>query len=84
MVDIRNIIADDAGLEAGISAALEEYNLAQFTTVDVPGAQHKVIICEEGQLDDGRFVDPKSKTSFIFDHADLVGIRMLGPTLGQR
>jgi len=69
--DIRNIIADDAGLETGILAALEDYNLAQFTTVDVPGAQHKVIICDEGRLEDGRYVDPKSKTSFIFDHADL-------------
>lgn len=77
--DVRNIIADDAELEKGIAAALEEYNLSQFTTVDVPGHQHKIIICDHGRLpsDDlaegsGRFVDPRTKTSFVFNHADLV------------
>lgn len=75
--DVRNIIADDAELEKGIAAALEEYNLTQFTTVEVPGQQHQVIICEDGRVDEGnagtlpRFLDPRSKTSFSFNHADL-------------
>ncbi|KAG8897097.1 F-actin-capping protein subunit alpha [Tulasnella sp. 403] len=74
--DIRNIIADDAELESGISGALEEYNLTQFTTVDVPNQNHKVIICEEGRVGDidgpqQRFLDPKSRTTFLFNHADL-------------
>lgn len=77
-LDVRNIIADDAELEKGIAAALEEYNLTQFTTVEVPGQQHQVIICEDGRIDEGnsgslpRFLDPRSKTSFSFNHADLV------------
>ncbi|KAG8984840.1 F-actin-capping protein subunit alpha [Tulasnella sp. 427] len=75
--DVRNIIADDAELEKGIAAALEEYNLTQFTTVEVPGHQHQVVICEDGRIDDGhdgslpRFLDPRSKTSFSFSHAEL-------------
>lgn len=75
--DVRNIIADDAELEKGIAAALEEYNLTQFTTVEVPGHQHQVIVCEDGRTDEGsdgslpRFFDPRSKTSFTFNHADL-------------
>lgn len=77
-LDVRNIIADDAELEKGIAAALEEYNLSQFTTVEVPGQQHQVIICEDGRIDQGtdgslsRFLDPRSNTSFAFNHADLV------------
>jgi capping protein alpha len=40
--DVRVIVDDDAGLEEGVLPALREYNLAQFTTVDVPGGHHQV------------------------------------------
>ena len=39
---MRNIISDDELLQEGIRPALREYNLAQFTTADVPGHQHQV------------------------------------------
>ena len=41
-LDIRTIIADDQSLEVGLSAAIVEYNITQFTVVDVPGQSHKV------------------------------------------
>ena len=77
LIDVRNIIDDDAELEKGIASALEEYNLTQFTTIDVPEQTHKAIICEEGRLPpetDGehRFLDPRSKSSFSFNHMELV------------
>jgi len=40
--DVRNIISDDESLQEGVLPALVEYNLAQFTTVDVPGTDHQV------------------------------------------
>lgn len=74
--DVRNIISDDDSLQDGIQSTLREYNLEQFITVDVPGAQHQTLISraailstEEGSKE--RFLDPRSKTSFLFDHLGL-------------
>ena len=76
--DVRAIIEDDDALQTGLVPALQKYNLAQFTTVQVPGQNHSVIISEAGRLklNDGdepseRFVDPRSKQSFAFDHLRL-------------
>ena len=41
-VDVRNIISDDDSLQEGVLPALREYNLAQFSTVEVPGTDHQV------------------------------------------
>ncbi|CAL1712517.1 unnamed protein product [Somion occarium] len=77
--DVRNIISDDESLQTGVLPALIEYNVTQFITVDVPGHQHQTIVSEaarapqeEGVEDDGdRFWDPRSRTSFRFDHLSL-------------
>ncbi|KAF9527588.1 F-actin capping protein, alpha subunit [Crepidotus variabilis] len=74
--DIRTIIADDELLQDGIKAALKEYNIEQFTVVDVPEANHQSIISEAARveaegLDEERFLDPRSKISFLFDHLSL-------------
>ncbi|THV05216.1 F-actin capping protein, alpha subunit [Dendrothele bispora CBS 962.96] len=79
--DVRNIISDDETLEEGVLPALKEYNLAQFTTVDVPGTEHQVraslsIISEAARLPtsengEERWLDPRSKTSFGFNHLTL-------------
>lgn len=39
---MRNIISDDDSLQDGVLPALQEYNLAQFITVEVPGTEHQV------------------------------------------
>jgi len=77
--DVRNIIADDDSLQQGIAPALREYNLAQFVTVDVPGTSHQSIISKialvSNSSDDEntseRFLDPRSNTTFTFDHLSL-------------
>jgi len=74
--DVRNIISDDDSLQEGVLPALLEYNLAQFTTVEVPGTDHQSIVSEAARLpssrgDEERFFDPRSKTSFYFDHLSL-------------
>ncbi|GBE83221.1 F-actin-capping protein subunit alpha [Sparassis latifolia] len=76
--DVRNIISDDDSLQEGVLPALREYNLAQFMTVDVPGHQHQSIVSEAARLPkaeednaEDRFWDPRSRTSFQFDHLSL-------------
>jgi hypothetical protein len=41
--DIRNIISDDDLLQEGIQPALREYNIEQFTVVDVPDTNYQVL-----------------------------------------
>ncbi|KAI0632469.1 F-actin capping protein alpha subunit [Trametes polyzona] len=80
--DVRNIISDDDSLQAGVLPALREYNLAQFITADVPGHQHQSIVSEAAKVQSGnadeedeqsqdRYWDPRSRTSFRFDHLTL-------------
>ncbi|KAF5360578.1 hypothetical protein D9756_004779 [Leucocoprinus leucothites] len=76
--DVRNIIADDEALQIGVKPVLREYNLEQFITVDCPGTSHQCIISEAARIPTGsdeneeeRFLDPRSKTSFVFDHLSL-------------
>ncbi|KAH9926086.1 F-actin-capping protein subunit alpha [Amylocystis lapponica] len=79
--DVRNIISDDDTLQAGVLPALREYNLAQFMVADVPGHQHQSIVSEYAKVprsseqeaggDTDRFWDPRSRTSFRFDHLSL-------------
>ncbi|KAF5389316.1 hypothetical protein D9757_003488 [Collybiopsis confluens] len=78
-LDVRNIISDDNLLQEGIVPALKKYNLAQFIAVDVPETNHQSIISEaarwptepeEGGGQD-RWIDPRSKKSFVFDHLAL-------------
>ncbi|KAF8895429.1 F-actin-capping protein subunit alpha [Infundibulicybe gibba] len=74
--DVRNIISDDDQLQEGVLPALKEYNLAQFMTVDVPGTDHQSIVSEAARMEssgdeEGRFLDPRSMTSFVFDHLSL-------------
>ncbi|KAL4073158.1 hypothetical protein V8B97DRAFT_189038 [Scleroderma yunnanense] len=76
--DVRAIVNDDGILEQGIIPALREYNLAQFITVDVPDASHQTIVSDlarissDDQEEEERYLDPRSKTSFKFDHLSLV------------
>lgn len=72
--DVRVIVDDDAGLEEGILPALREYNISQFMTVEVPGEQHQTIVSEFARVPDTeeeRYLDPRSKTSFVFNHLTL-------------
>jgi len=85
ITDIRTIIDDDVRLQRGIAGALEQYNLDQFVTVDAPDDNHQVIVSESGRVGDpreNRFIDPRSKKTFIFDHLRLEIVETLGEEPG--
>ncbi|KAG6336760.1 hypothetical protein ID866_2329 [Astraeus odoratus] len=74
--DVRVIVDDDESLEQGILPTLREYNLAQFITVEVPGTSHQTIVSDlartsNSEDEEERFLDPRSQTSFKFDHLRL-------------
>ncbi|KAH8551166.1 F-actin-capping protein subunit alpha [Umbelopsis sp. PMI_123] len=70
--DIRTLIGDDDALQSGILVSLEDHNTEQLITVTLPETENEVIISKFGQLEGGRFADPRSKQSFAFDHMRLV------------
>ncbi|KAG2179832.1 hypothetical protein INT43_003618, partial [Umbelopsis isabellina] len=69
--DIRTIIEDDDALQEGIMESLEDHNTEQLITVKLPESDQEIIISKFGQIEGGRFVDPRSKQSFQFDHMRL-------------
>ncbi|CAE6348201.1 unnamed protein product [Rhizoctonia solani] len=70
--DLRTIVDDDDALQEGIQPSLEKYNQEQFVCVNVPDQEHQVIVSSAGLIpESGRFLDPRSKTSFVFDHLTL-------------
>ncbi|KAI0250971.1 F-actin capping protein alpha subunit [Lactifluus subvellereus] len=71
--DVRTLIGDDESLETGVLPALQQYNLEQFIVAEVPGVGHASIVSPRAQVpgEQDRFLDPRSKTSFLFDHLSL-------------
>ncbi|KAJ3107345.1 F-actin-capping protein [Phlyctochytrium planicorne] len=66
--DVRALLDNDALLQAGVADTFAEYNTEHYLNVTIPGADHQVLLSKYNQLEDGRFLDPRSSQTFAFDH----------------
>ncbi|KAJ9620155.1 hypothetical protein H2203_007920 [Taxawa tesnikishii (nom. ined.)] len=71
--ELSNVVADikaltnDNSLQS-LSPAFKKYNEEQFSTIKLPGSSESVIVSSFNALEDGRYFDPASQSSFAFDH----------------
>jgi capping protein alpha len=65
--DVAKLIANDELLRQATSEAVGEYNIQQFTPVEL-GESEKCLLTVHSLQPTGRYFDPKSKKSFKYDH----------------
>ncbi|KAJ3134524.1 F-actin-capping protein [Physocladia obscura] len=68
--DIRVLVNNNEDfVQEAIAQPLAEYSISSFLVIETdPATNSKIILTKHNQLEDGRFVDQKSATSFAVDH----------------
>ncbi|XP_031573705.1 F-actin-capping protein subunit alpha-1-like [Actinia tenebrosa] len=66
--DARLLLNNDSLLKEKGASAFSDYNKEQFTPARLGSSDEQVLITRHGELPDGRFVDPRSKQVFTYDH----------------
>ena len=69
IADIKALTIETPDVINDLGPAFEKYNEEQFATVKLPGGSQSVLVSEFNKLEDGRYFDVESSSSFIFDHS---------------
>ena len=69
IADIKALTIETPDVINDLGPAFEKYNEEQFATVKLPGGSQSVLVSEFNKLDDGRYFDVESSSSFTFDHS---------------
>lgn len=65
--DVKGIVRNDKLIDEQVSKVFPKYTKTQLTPVKIDGSDYSVILSNFNDIN-GRFVDPRSKRSFIYDH----------------
>ena len=66
---MKTLVGHDL-LEPKLDAMVKRVNQDKFLAVQVPGADHQVLLTPAGELDNGNFLDPARKQQLIISHAE--------------
>ncbi|KAI9353373.1 F-actin-capping protein subunit alpha [Zopfochytrium polystomum] len=66
--DVRVLLEDDDLLQDAVTEPFRDYNTENHLNITSPAGDYEVLITKFGEIEPGRYVDPRSKQSFIFDH----------------
>jgi len=68
VTDVRGLLSDESVLNESAPNTFREYNTDQMLSVDSPGQAHKAIVCKDGELQPGEYLDPRAKQVVLYDH----------------
>lgn len=66
--DVKGIVRDEHLVSEQVSKVLPKYNKTQLTPIKLEGSEHSVILSSFNEIGDSRFVDPRAKKSFVYNH----------------
>ncbi|EPS28327.1 F-actin-capping protein subunit alpha [Penicillium oxalicum] len=68
VADVQTLTSDGDDILPSLAPAFARYNESQLATVKLPGSSQEVIVSEFNRLEDNRYFDTESQTSFEIDH----------------
>ncbi|KAJ5933278.1 hypothetical protein N7516_007767 [Penicillium verrucosum] len=68
VADVQALTSEGEDVISSLLPAFKRYNETQLATVKLPGSSQEVIVSGFNELEDNRYFDPESQTSFGVDH----------------
>ncbi|KNC49406.1 F-actin-capping protein subunit alpha [Thecamonas trahens ATCC 50062] len=71
VTDVRTLLGNDDLLNQKFAATAQAYNTSHMVAVDLPDADHKVLLTKYGEISPSEYLDPRSAQVVTVDHAKL-------------